>query len=145
MPPITASVVVSVLDGPLLADYLAIDLDGLPPLPNVDAIPGDPVELEGFVTEPSTNTPSGTMTFSVNGVVLPSCEAIAVQSSGTSPAKSVAQCSYQFNNSGSVNVGGNFQGEDGSVGLEQTAFNVATPDEVSIIDNECVLATVFTC
>jgi hypothetical protein len=143
--PISASVVTSILDQQLLTDYLAIDLSGLPPLPSVDALPGDPVYLDGFVTEQSTNTPSGTMTFSVNGVNIPSCVNIPVQNDGGSPAKSEALCGYEFNTSGSVNVSVNFQGADGSVGSSQNAFNIASPDEVAIIDNECLLTTSITC
>jgi hypothetical protein len=143
--PIPASVVVNVEDPQLLVDYLAIGFNGLPTPPNVDAIPGDPVYLEGFVTDPLTSTPSGTITFSVNGVVGPWCVDVPVQSDGASPAKSEAQCSYQFNDSGTVTVGVTFQGTDGSAGSAQNSFTVATPDEVAIIDGECQLVKIGQC
>jgi hypothetical protein len=104
------------LDPELLDDDLAISLNGLPSPPDVDALPGDPLFLLGFATDPLTNTPNGSMTFTVNGVPVPSCEAITVQNDGASPAKSEPQCSYDFDISGSVTVGVTFQGTDGSTG-----------------------------
>jgi hypothetical protein len=144
-PPIHANVIVNVLDGQLLTDYLAFSFSGLPVPSGIDALPGDTVYLEGFATEPSTSTPAGTMSFSVNGSIVPTCAALTVQSTGTTTPKSEGDCQYQFNNSGPVTVAVSFQGSDGSTGNAQKSFNVASPDEVAIIDNECLQVTFGHC
>lgn len=144
--PVTpADVVANVLDGQLLDDYLAFDFNGLPTPPDVDALPGDQVYLLGFATDEFSGTPSGTMSFFVNGVAIPSCVGIPVENDGASPAKSEAQCNYEFNTSGPVSMSISFQGSDGSNGLAQSTLNIATPDEVAIIDNECLLVTFGSC
>ena len=144
-PAIVVTGFINVLDGQLLTDGLAIGLNNLPPLPNVDAIPGDSVSLDGYVTEPTNPTPNGTMTFSVDGSLVSSCLDIPVQSDGVTPPKSTGECSYQFNSSGSFVVSVIFRGTDGSYASLSQTFTVASPDEVAIINNECLQLTFGHC
>ena len=131
MPP--ASMVPEIYDGRIFKDGLVFFFDGLPPLLDVDAIPGDPVYLDAYVKEPSTSTPNGRVTFYVNGAIVPSCVNVAV----VRQRPSLAECPYQFNESGTITLGETFVGTDGSHGSAQGAFAVATPDEVAVIDQEC--------
>jgi hypothetical protein len=144
-PTIVVNGFVNVLDGQLLVDGLAIAFDNLPPIPSVDAIPGDSVSLLGYVAEPNNPTPNGTMTFSVGGSIVPSCIDLPVQNDGVSPPKSEGQCNYRFNNSGPAVVSVSFQGNDGSTASFSKSFTVASPDEVAIIVNECQQLTIGHC
>lgn len=132
----TATVVVNMLDGRLFTDRLTFYFDSLPPPPNVDALPGETVDLEAFVNEPTT---AGSVTFYVNGQVVPSCTSVAVSFNAT-PTQSEAICEYQFNSGGTVTLQATFLGSDRSQGSAQRTFTVASPDEDAIVLQECALA-----
>lgn len=136
-----ATVTDGVGDPSLLADALAFSLDGLPPLPNVYALPGDSVDLISNVSEPAPQSTNGVVAFSVDGQQLSGCTSVSVFLNG-----SVYQafCQYAFANSGTYDVVANYVGADGSLGTASLYVSVATPDQVATIDAECAEAATMT-
>ncbi len=140
--PFTAHVVPNIFDAQLYKDTFAISFDGLPPLPDVYAIPGDSVYLEAFVTEPGNSTPKGWATFYVNASVVPSCVYVPVV---RAHPKSEAVCAYTFASGGTAAVGERYIGADfKSQGAAVSDMAIATPDEVAAIDQECAEAASMT-
>lgn len=137
----TAQLIENILDARLLGDGIAIAFNGLPAIPQVDALPGDTVYLEAFVNEPTT---TGSVSFSINGTTVPSCANVGVFLNATA-TQSEAQCQYQFDSGGTVTVGETFLGSDRSHATAQRTFTVASADEVSIILDECAMLTLGKC
>jgi hypothetical protein len=139
-----ATVTDGVLDGQLLRDGLALSFDGLPPIPDVDALPGDSIVLLAEATEPAPQTTNGNVAFSVNGQEVSGCTAVPVALDGSVYE---ADCTYVFQNSGTYVLGAQYVGADGSLGSAQNEIPVATPDEAAIVDQECAEAATmaFTC
>lgn len=135
----TAQLIENILDSRLLGDGIAIAFNGLPAIPQVDALPGDTVYLEAFVNEPTT---TGTVTFSVNGSVACTNVAVFLNASAT---QSEAQCQHQFDSGGTFTVGETFVGSDRSHAAAQRTFTVASADEESIIFGECAKLVIGKC
>ena len=134
-----ATVTDGVLDGSLLADALAVSFDGLPPLPDVDATPGDAVDLISNVSEPSPQSTAGVVTFSDNGQTIQGCSDVPVALlNGATTYQAI--CSYVFSNSGTYTITASYVGSDGSLGTGTHYASIATPDEVAVIDAECAEA-----